>query len=267
MRRCSPAPLIDERPAHAERLTHALPRPQRHPREPAGARRRARRRRPRWDTTRIALLGDLVGYGADPAAVIDRTLALDPLAIVRGNHDKVCAGLEPASLFNEAARQSIEWTAACPRRRPSSAVGRLPRGRSKSTTDSTICHGAPFDEDYYVFDDADALPSDGRGGHTHLSLRSHAPARGLPADEAPPRGRGRAGCEFAAAGARTRADQRRVRRPAARRRSARGLRPPRPRRQRADDAPRAVRRRRPRRRGSWLRACPPWLAHRLARGQ
>src|SRR5439155_26458711 len=35
------------------------------------------------------VLGDLVGYGADPNAVIDRIQALNPVAIVRGNHDKV----------------------------------------------------------------------------------------------------------------------------------------------------------------------------------
>ena len=69
------------------------------------------------DATRLGydqtlVLGDLVGYGADPGAVIDRTLALEPLAIVRGNHDKVAAGLERATEFHDVARQSIEWTAS-----------------------------------------------------------------------------------------------------------------------------------------------------------
>ena len=52
----------------------------------------------------VLVLGDLVGYGADPERVIARTLALEPVAMIRGNHDKVCAGLEPASLFNDVAR-------------------------------------------------------------------------------------------------------------------------------------------------------------------
>src|SRR5262245_2434821 len=59
----------------------------------------------------VLVLGDLVGYGADPSAVIDRTLALEPVAMIRGNHDKVCAGLESALLFNDAAKASAEWTA------------------------------------------------------------------------------------------------------------------------------------------------------------
>src|SRR6266545_5234375 len=34
-------------------------------------------------------LGDLVGYGADPNAVIERIQSLTPITVVRGNHDKV----------------------------------------------------------------------------------------------------------------------------------------------------------------------------------
>src|SRR5262245_5127873 len=41
----------------------------------------------------VLVLGDIVGYGPDPNAVIDRVRALNPLAIVRGNHDKVALGL------------------------------------------------------------------------------------------------------------------------------------------------------------------------------
>ncbi len=59
----------------------------------------------------VLVLGDLVGYGADPAAVIDRTLALEPVAMIRGNHDKVCCGLESPAMFNDAARAAAEWTA------------------------------------------------------------------------------------------------------------------------------------------------------------
>src|SRR5689334_16847705 len=43
----------------------------------------------------VVCLGDLVGYGANPHEVIQEFLALGPVATVRGNHDKVCAGLEP----------------------------------------------------------------------------------------------------------------------------------------------------------------------------
>ena len=51
--------------------------------------------RPRgFDQTLV--LGDLVGYGGDPNAVVERIQRLNPAAIVRGNHDKVACGLEQA---------------------------------------------------------------------------------------------------------------------------------------------------------------------------
>jgi predicted phosphodiesterase len=51
-----------------------------------------------WD--RALVLGDLVGYGAEPNAVIERTLALNPLSVIRGNHDKAASGVEDGSTFN-----------------------------------------------------------------------------------------------------------------------------------------------------------------------
>ena len=45
------------------------------------------RRKP-WD--KVVILGDVVGYGADPNRTVDMLRALKPMAIVRGNHDKVC---------------------------------------------------------------------------------------------------------------------------------------------------------------------------------
>jgi calcineurin-like phosphoesterase family protein len=56
------------------------------------------------------VLGDLVGYGGDPNGVIDRVVALKPLAIVRGNHDKVACGVEQAEGFNAVAKSAARWT-------------------------------------------------------------------------------------------------------------------------------------------------------------
>ena len=44
------------------------------------------------------VLGDLVGYGADPNAVIERVPRCRRTTIIRGNHDKVGAGLETSRL-------------------------------------------------------------------------------------------------------------------------------------------------------------------------
>lgn len=122
----------------------------------------------------ILMLGDLVGYGGDPGAAIDRTLALGPV-VIRGNHDKVAAGIESPELFNDVARTSIEWTRDVLSRDQVGQLAALPQGPLSVTDGLVICHGAPFDEDYYVFDTADAAraldASEGRiclFGHTHV---------------------------------------------------------------------------------------------------
>ena len=86
------------------------------------------------------MLGDLVGYGAEPNAVIERVLALDPLATIRGNHDKAACWIEDAADFNHIARAAAMWThdALTPEHRM--YLQRLPAGplsiddRSRSAT-------------------------------------------------------------------------------------------------------------------------------------
>ena len=106
---------------------------------------------------RVLVLGDLVGYGADPNAVVERVRGLNPFAIVRGNHDKVACGLEQADGFNRIARNAAAWTfdALTPEHRQWLAT--LPAGPCNVDDLVEICHGAPFDEDAYVFDELDAL--------------------------------------------------------------------------------------------------------------
>jgi diadenosine tetraphosphatase ApaH/serine/threonine PP2A family protein phosphatase len=103
------------------------------------------------------VLGDLVGYGADPNAVIDRVRALPAATFIRGNHDKVGAGLENTDGFNYLARHAITWTtnALTPERRQWLAA--IPQGPTVIDDLVEICHGAPFDEDVYIFDDLDAM--------------------------------------------------------------------------------------------------------------
>src|SRR4030095_1337751 len=105
----------------------------------------------------VLVLGDLVGYGADPNAVIDRVRALPAATFIRGNHDKVGAGLENTDGFNYLARHAITWTTntLTPERRQWLAA--LPQGPTIIDDLVEICHGAPFDEDVYIFDDLDAM--------------------------------------------------------------------------------------------------------------
>ena len=59
---------------------------------------------------RYAFLGDLVGYGADPQAVIDivARFASEGAVVVRGNHDEAVRG--SSGYMNDAAAEAIEWT-------------------------------------------------------------------------------------------------------------------------------------------------------------
>jgi len=55
-------------------------------------------------------LGDLVGYGPDPDAVVGR-LAGTGAACVMGNHDAAAAGLLSTDDFNRLAAEAAAWTA------------------------------------------------------------------------------------------------------------------------------------------------------------
>ncbi len=58
----------------------------------------------------VWFLGDLVGYGADPGACIERLRGLPHIAVA-GNHDHAVTGKLNPDLFNGAARAAALWTA------------------------------------------------------------------------------------------------------------------------------------------------------------
>jgi|SRR5581483_10022634 len=103
------------------------------------------------------VLGDLVGYGADPNAVIERIQSLHPAAVVRGNHDKVACGLEQAEGFNAVAKSAARWTLDMLIPEYRDWLAGLPEGPIDVDEVVQICHGSPFDEDAYIFDELDAV--------------------------------------------------------------------------------------------------------------
>ena len=126
---------------------------------------------------RVLVLGDLVGYGADPNAVVERIRALRPYALIRGNHDKVGSGIESAEGFNTVARNAIRWTFEALTSENRHWLAELPTGPVVVDELIEICHGTPFDEDAYVFDDLDALRALHSAqrpmclfGHTHVQI-------------------------------------------------------------------------------------------------
>jgi len=126
---------------------------------------------------RAVVLGDLVGYGGDPEAVVERVRSLDPVAIVRGNHDKVAAGIEDSSGFNVTARRAALWTRHALGPETLQYLAALPAGPMPLDDSTLICHGSPDDEDVYIFHDRDAVHALTAAkrpvalfGHTHLPI-------------------------------------------------------------------------------------------------
>lgn len=133
----------------------------------------SRVRRKKFD--QVVCLGDFVGYGAQPNQVIDKMRTIrKPKMYIRGNHDRVAAGFEDGTAFNEVARHAAIWTRehlSAPNRR---FLRELPLGPLRQNG-MMLCHGSPHDEDDYVFGEVHALrvfmENDANlilFGHTHL---------------------------------------------------------------------------------------------------
>jgi predicted phosphodiesterase len=135
----------------------------------------------------VLVLGD-VGYGADPNAVVESIRALEPVALVRGNHDKVSCGLESPEGFNAVARAAALWTTEELSDDNRAWVAALPRGPITVDEHIQICHGSPMDEDEYIFGPSEAhvaLLTATRSiclfGHTHYPAVFQASNGGLDA--------------------------------------------------------------------------------------
>jgi len=88
----------------------------------------------------ILCLGDLVGYGADPVACIER-VAERAVAVVAGNHEHGALGLLDLEWFNPLARAAALWT----RGRLDADHGRYLERLALRTTveEATLVHASP----------------------------------------------------------------------------------------------------------------------------
>jgi predicted phosphodiesterase len=120
-------------------------------------------------------LGDIVGYGPEPDAVVDRLTTRGAIG-VRGNHDAAACGGDEIDWFNTDARAAMEWT----RRTISAAtlawLQALPQRREAE--DFTLVHGSALDPTWeYVTTTGAARESlgaisttHGLNGHTHVPI-------------------------------------------------------------------------------------------------
>ena len=105
----------------------------------------------------VICLGDFVGYGAQPNQVLDVMRRMHGTKLyIRGNHDRVAAGMDSGEGFNHAAKFAALWTRdhlSAPNRH---FLQRLALGPVESKTGLVLCHGSPNDEDEYVFNESHA---------------------------------------------------------------------------------------------------------------
>jgi predicted phosphodiesterase len=120
----------------------------------------------------ILCLGDIVGYGADPNRCVEWVRAnCKTGAVVRGNHDKVCCGLDPGEEFNNTALRAARWTQeqltpenleylralqVGPAVIPAVVPGTVAVPDPETPRDFLLVHGSPLDEDEYLVSGTDA---------------------------------------------------------------------------------------------------------------
>ena len=124
----------------------------------------------------VVNLGDIVGYGASPNEVADKSRELGKV-FVRGNHDKAATGVMDLADFNPMAAAAALWTRNELTPENFDWLSHLPHGPVSlpQFPQVQLVHGSPNDEDEYVVSLGDALaPLIALNvpltffGHTHL---------------------------------------------------------------------------------------------------
>ncbi len=89
-------------------------------------------------------LGDLVGYGPDPNAVVEEVRDIPNLVCILGNHDMAAIGKMPMESFNGEARRSLEYHAKVISASNMDFMRSL-SAQVKICGDATLAHGSPRD--------------------------------------------------------------------------------------------------------------------------
>ncbi len=121
----------------------------------------------------IVCCGDLVGYNPQPERVTEWVRG-NCGTVIRGNHDKVVAGIEDLEWFNDVAQVAAVWTIKRMEEGQREYLRHLAMGPIK-TEHFHMWHGSVADEDEYVTCVSEAAPHFKQFdlplaffGHTHL---------------------------------------------------------------------------------------------------
>ncbi len=124
----------------------------------------------------IHCLGDVVGYGPDPAAclkMIDRSCDTK----LMGNHEFTALGLQSSSIFNNAARAAVKWTQMQLTDNDMAIMADFEMDRMLDNM--YLVHASPLEPEqwHYVFNEEEAVAAFqnlkteiGFMGHSHLPL-------------------------------------------------------------------------------------------------
>jgi predicted phosphodiesterase len=133
---------------------------------------------------RMAVLGDLVGYGGSPEEVVSEIRAESPAVMIRGNHDRVVAGIEQGEDFNLIALQAALVNRSLLSKSSREFLKGLPCGPQPLGKRILLAHGTPLDEDEYLVDSPGAARVFQHVdftvcffGHTHIPCVFHLTAR------------------------------------------------------------------------------------------
>lgn len=85
-------------------------------------------------------LGDVVGYGPDPDAVVERLAAVGAIGVC-GNHDVAAISGQGVEYFNVDARRAIQWTSETISSATREWLAALPETRREG--DFELVHGSP----------------------------------------------------------------------------------------------------------------------------
>ncbi len=106
---------------------------------------------PSWDE--LYCLGDLVGYGPEPNAVVEKLRELRPTVVLAGNHDQAVVTGD-SSGFVDCAAKAIEWTRKELDQKNLDYLATLRPSAVRTVEEQTIAlfHGSPRDPlNEYVF--------------------------------------------------------------------------------------------------------------------
>ncbi len=118
-------------------------------------------------------LGDTVGYGPEPDAVVERLQSIGSVGVA-GNHDLAALGGHEIDWFNPDAKAAMEWTRARIGEPARAWLASLPTIRREH--DMTLVHGSPRDPVWEYITSAPVARANlavletpvGLHGHTHV---------------------------------------------------------------------------------------------------